>query len=125
MRISDWSSDVCSSDLRHSCKSSSSSPRSASPSVCLISARCACSLHNSTLSPMPTSTAFFSMLTALRWLAGLLIRPLLSRPEEHTFEIQSLMRISYAVYRLNKKNTHISHRHHYTQRIQSYQYNTP
>src|SRR3546814_1896045 len=70
---------------RHSCKSSSSSPRSASPSVCLICARCACSLHNSNLSPMPTSTAFFSM-----------------RSEEHTSELQSLMRISYAVFCLKK-----------------------
>src|SRR5690606_20477762 len=61
---------------RHSCRSSMSSPRSASPSVCLICARCACSLHNSNLSPMPTSTAFFSMPTALRWLAGTLMRPL-------------------------------------------------
>src|SRR3546814_2112908 len=61
---------------RHSCRSSSSSPRSASSSVCLICTRCACSLHNSNLSPMPTSTAFFSMPTALRWLAGMLIRHL-------------------------------------------------
>src|SRR3546814_3009918 len=28
-----------------------------------------------------------------------------SRSEEHTSELQSLMRISYAVFRLNKKNT--------------------
>src|SRR3546814_981400 len=29
------------------------------------------------------------------------------RSEEHTSELQSLMRISYAVFCLNKKNTHI------------------
>src|SRR3546814_3313880 len=29
-----------------------------------------------------------------------------SRSEEHTSELQSLMRISYAVFCLNKKNTH-------------------
>ena len=45
-------------------------------SVCRICAWCACSLHNSNLSPMPSSTAFFSMPTALRWLAGMLMRPL-------------------------------------------------
>src|SRR3546814_3843480 len=55
---------------RHSCRSSSSSPRSASPSVCLICARC--------------------------------------RSEEHTSELQSLMRISYAVFCLKKKK-HTTH----------------
>src|SRR3546814_3877882 len=30
------------------------------------------------------------------------------RSEEHTSELQSLMRISYAVFRLKKKNVHIS-----------------
>src|SRR3546814_6517599 len=30
-----------------------------------------------------------------------------NRSEEHTSELQSLMRISYAVFCLNKKNTHI------------------
>src|SRR3546814_4918436 len=33
-----------------------------------------------------------------------------NRSEEHTSELQSLMRISYAVFCLNKKNTHISKR---------------
>src|SRR3546814_3911878 len=32
------------------------------------------------------------------------------RSEEHTSELQSLMRISYAVFCLKKKNTHTSHR---------------
>src|SRR3546814_9122340 len=32
--------------------------------------------------------------------------PLGRRSEEHTSELQSLMRISYAVFCLNKKNTH-------------------
>src|SRR3546814_4737757 len=31
------------------------------------------------------------------------------RSEEHTSELQSLMRISYAVFCLKKKNTHITH----------------
>src|SRR3546814_6667027 len=34
--------------------------------------------------------------------------PYLSRSEEHTSELQSLMRISYAVFCLKKKNTHKS-----------------
>src|SRR3546814_9129720 len=35
-----------------------------------------------------------------------------SRSEEHTSELQSLMRISYAVFCLNKKNTNKSHNKH-------------
>src|SRR3546814_1581871 len=33
------------------------------------------------------------------------------RSEEHTSELQSLMRISYAVFCLKKKNNHINHKH--------------
>src|SRR3546814_7511271 len=41
--------------------------------------------------------------------AGLLAkRPAHSRSEEHTSELQSLMRISYAVFCLNKKNSNTS-----------------
>src|SRR3546814_5632518 len=40
--------------------------------------------------------------SALRCLGQLQIQPI--RSEEHTSELQSLMRISYAVFGLNKKN---------------------
>src|SRR3546814_5264918 len=42
---------------------------------------------------------------------------LFARSEEHTSELQSLMRISYAVFCLKKKkiNTHIAYNRHYTQ----------
>ncbi len=43
----------------HNLRSSNSSPRSPSDNVCWISARCACSLQSSNLSPIPSSTAFF------------------------------------------------------------------
>src|SRR3546814_2569553 len=33
----------------------------------------------------------------------------LQRSEEHTSELQALLRISYAVFRLHKKNTHNKH----------------
>src|SRR3546814_2833489 len=36
------------------------------------------------------------------------------RSEEHTSELQSLMRISYAVFCLKKKNTHNKQEHMYT-----------
>src|SRR3546814_3273182 len=35
-----------------------------------------------------------------------------TRSEEHTSELQSLMRISYAVFCLKKKNTHTTQAHH-------------
>src|SRR3546814_6367767 len=41
------------------------------------------------------------------WATGAQLRPL-SRSEEHTSELQSLMRISYAVFCLKKKRTNIS-----------------
>src|SRR3546814_7815832 len=37
------------------------------------------------------------------------------RSEEHTSELQSLMRISYAVFCLKKKKTTIKHNHHLNQ----------
>src|SRR3546814_6227848 len=36
------------------------------------------------------------------------------RSEEHTSELQSLMRISYAVFCLKNKKLHINHNEHYT-----------
>src|SRR3546814_1906362 len=44
------------------------------------------------------------------------------RSEEHTSELQSLMRISYAVFCLKKKKTPQQHYYHY--KINSYIYNT-
>src|SRR3546814_4631336 len=42
----------------------------------------------------------------------LLLRLRLGRSEEHTSELQSLMRISYAVFCLKKKKSNIKHRIH-------------
>src|SRR3546814_5616498 len=89
MRISDWSSDVCSSDLR----------------------------------PLPQPKFQFHRLQRLHWSstatpgncwAGTCHAAARQRPhrrhwskrsEEHTSELQSLMRISYAVFCLKKKKT--------------------
>src|SRR5690606_32275385 len=71
-----WTGRIPGATRRHSCRSSSPSPRSASLSVCRICARCACSLHSSNLSPMPSSTAFFSSPLAWRCEAGIEMRPL-------------------------------------------------
>src|SRR3546814_3141694 len=112
MRISDWSSDVCSSDLSAIC---SARPRSQARDMLILNAR-ACS----------SRLMSREMLVALRLeeMADLLMRPSLfmrniyahdrqrkqpivkpvfSRSEEHTSELQSLIRISYAVFCLQKK----------------------
>src|SRR3546814_10251766 len=45
------------------------------------------------------------------WIAiGLIVGAWLNRSEEHTSELQSLMRISYAVFCLQKKNKQNTHR---------------
>src|SRR3546814_5330301 len=96
MRISDWSSDVCSSDLQ-----------------------------NTVLMPLYIglcgSSSVSHLAWCLRWMAthSRVIIDVVShvqkrkkwaiagwkRSEEHTSELQSLMRISYAVFCLKKKKT--------------------
>src|SRR3546814_8694227 len=99
MRISDWSSYVCSSDLmRAAClkkvrrrKSCCTAARtvpttsSAARKVCSTGwRRCIRDFARRSTSPKPPS-------------------PKSARSEEHTSELQSLMRISYAVFCLKKK----------------------
>src|SRR3546814_1245981 len=118
MRISDWSSDVCSSDL------------SAAMIAAWISARDNCALATATRAPrLPPSSLGIAKPTvdsALRtprygpepmtfstwpWTTGLgrspaTVRPARAAPtrsEEHTSELQSLMRHSYAVFCWKKK----------------------
>src|SRR3546814_5978778 len=42
---------------------------------------------------------------AIRDMVGAGVKPIILRSEEHTSELQSLMRISYAVFCFNKKKT--------------------
>src|SRR3546814_6378275 len=103
MRISDWSSDVCSSDL--------------------ITQYIALQPEQPVVHPFPTGRLQGQCLwdrsfrSSHRWRSGLAPRQLAlwlcrkhhqSRSEEHTSELQSLMRISYAVFCLKKK-THTLH----------------
>src|SRR3546814_3099861 len=87
MRISDWSSDVCSSDLSKESLARICGKSSAVPGL-LLGARAL-------------------MLEGSRGELGKrIIDPgdqKLLRSEEHTSELQSLMRISYAVFCLKKK----------------------
>src|SRR3546814_7151193 len=120
MRISDWSSDVCSSDLDRS------------PCGTGTSAKLACLAADGKLAPgqiWRQAIIIGSEFEASYVREGETIIPTLHgrahisaqgtlilqdddpfrwRSEEHTSELQSLMRISYAVFCLNKKkNVHI------------------
>src|SRR3546814_2950408 len=123
MRISDWSSDVCSSDLAlgrqvrllddpndlqllgcglpHSSSALSAimlflSNRFSSVRLATHSLRARASRRRSCTSPVVAARAVSPAK-----------RRLPARSEEHTSELQSLMRISYAGFCLNKKIIHI------------------
>src|SRR3546814_1507680 len=102
MRISDWSSDVCSSDLAVRCAFGLCS------NGCLVAL--VVGFH---IAPLcAEACAARSRRAVVRLLVGLdahFARADLSpeaRSEEHTSELQSLMRISYAVFCLKKKKKH-------------------
>src|SRR3546814_5717602 len=105
MRISDWSSDVCSSDLTIEANSDSAAASARPESV----------MSDSFFQSDTSTTAFPG------WSASALRLPVsgssqspvflsyhsatpppLARSEEHTSELQPLMRISYAVFCLKK-----------------------
>src|SRR3546814_2350275 len=126
MRISDWSSDVCSSDLVHALHTAPTLLADAFCATCLAAIA-------GPFCPQPASNVRqvirLALSASLRWarraggilldfchahtvVTGAFIRratlaapPISSnmRSEEHTSELQSLMRISYAVFCLKKK----------------------
>src|SRR3546814_6196619 len=97
MRISDWSSDVCSSDLENERNQArypapSEIPRRRGRGSIPDRAEHRCGeWHNASHCPVRRTTTPY--LREHR------------RSEEHTSELQSLMRISYAVFCLKKKKT--------------------
>src|SRR3546814_6615866 len=104
MRISDWSSDVCSSDLK---------PGSLERLVdlCGLKSRLFDVLNHVLELLRSRSKLFGFFLKRLALIQQALDPPLgpraiareFFRSEEHTSELQSLMRISYAVFCLKKK----------------------
>src|SRR3546814_8336858 len=117
MRISDWSSDVCSSDLTLS--ESRQKPPAGLPVPPAGQRRRVAAMNHIAASAPPRQQTGLAILMGQdhRTLVsehGALNRHHLSsldtngkmRSEEHTSELQSLMRISYAVFCLKKKNIH-------------------
>src|SRR3546814_1075897 len=100
MRISDWSSDVCSSDLSLVRNASGVAPPASSSSASVSRRPC----------QVAGASTGASACASKPWrsVSRCPVRLPLStvdtyRSEEHTSELQSLMRISYAVFCLKKK----------------------
>src|SRR3546814_9286891 len=109
MRISDWSSDVCSSDLRYPGDRVAADAGGGDDHLCRSQ-----DLGGDGVAPWPQRRRAAGAAPELRR------RPegvppgndhpiggeqgTVPRSEEHTSELQSLMRISYAVFCLKKKN---------------------
>src|SRR3546814_6923151 len=102
MRISDWSSDVCSSDL-----AATTVPSPPSSSTAMISAPSWCGSASRrggrAVGRSRTGATAHPDLGFDQGWPGFMMT---ERSEEHTSELQSLMRISYAVFCLKKKTTH-------------------
>src|SRR3546814_5453199 len=120
MRISDWSSDVCSSDLRASC-ASGTTPANLIPEHKTNSwesrhehHRQARPHHRRVKRHRPRAGAGTvgegGESGDQRTPPGSRRRSRAIRSEEHTSELQSLMRISYAVFCLKKKKNNTKHR---------------
>src|SRR3546814_7550544 len=107
MRISDWSSDVCSSDLparsvhRYGQHQRLHSGFLGGAAAGAAQVRCA-RLSAISRKPRQPPGAEYSGLQLYR----------ARRSEEHTSELQSLMRISYAVFCLKKKNIKSTKKNH-------------
>src|SRR3546814_986312 len=113
MRISDWSSDVCSSDLlspRRSGRNDYSIGQDGTRALVSRTARIVVSAMTLEAGSVAQETAdwLFSIsdgrgLPGIDGLVAVENYERSGRSEEHTSELQSLMRISYAVFCLKKK----------------------
>src|SRR3546814_3329825 len=97
MRISDWSSDVCSSDLAGEAGIGNKGNGECSRQVRRSPPRTIHSPHSP--HSLHSHHPLGKRVRNGRWTRNQ------NRSEEHTSELQSLMRISYAVFCLKKKNS--------------------
>src|SRR3546814_3143711 len=115
MRISDWSSDVCSSDLDQngvdrqldllSLSVARLLRRSSCGDYADVAVRQSVKSHATSQkgASMPHLRAVSASSTRRNVVISDCLTPNTARSEEHTSELQSLMRISYAVFCLKKK----------------------
>src|SRR3546814_6869646 len=118
MRISDWSSDVCSSDLpdrqRRAAAATAAQPRTVRAGSRVLGAiaagrRCD-GLSGAGAGAVQESLVSRGARSDVAVVGGGVVGAAcaLARSEEHTSELQSLMRTSYAVFCLKKKNSKIT-----------------
>src|SRR3546814_9476804 len=107
MRISDWSSDVCSSDLPSSARSCTEARRRTRTMRTIFKGMLAvaCMLAASFMGAGEARADKLSEILERGTVRVIVFAdvPPFSRSEEHTSELQSLMRSSYAVLCLKKK----------------------
>src|SRR3546814_7168876 len=106
MRISDWSSDVCSSDLEQ--VSWDLSFLYALSDEFNVYGRVASGFRAPSI--QGRNIAFFDANPFSIAESETILSTEIGRSEEHTSELQSLMRISYAVFCLKKKNNDSEHK---------------
>src|SRR3546814_10631673 len=105
MRISDWSSDVCSSDLKAHGAAADGPHRF--PRLHTVYERAKHGFNTRFEHASAGYAGSVAKVVERKWLfLGIYALALALRSEEHTSELQSLMRISYAVFCLKKKKTH-------------------
>src|SRR3546814_6699357 len=127
MRISDCSSDVCSSDLEKlrlsATRRKASIPSSAPWGIVKSCFKALADYRGLSIgATVPKKVAQRNERNLSHGLSALLFPPLplrlrdrcRLRSEEHTSELQSLMRISYAVFCLKKKKKNTTLTHHHT-----------
>src|SRR3546814_8340443 len=115
MRISDWSSDVCSSDLKSDPNSKIGRAYTAFLDAAAVEAKGLAPIEPWLNKVRAVDKAGLAALLAeadrngvTHFFGGYVGQDDKNRSEEHTSELQSLMRISYAVFCLKKK-THTQH----------------
>src|SRR3546814_6383383 len=114
MRISDWSSEVCSSDLTVDYTANVETATWAALQQCEVATSCTMCHTNQTKCDNCHTRHQFSVVEARKPQACATCHNGVDhneyeRSEEHTSELQSLMRISYAVFCLKKTNTNYTH----------------
>src|SRR3546814_6635601 len=118
MRISDWSSDVCSSDLEIDRRRALAPDRGelrqragrgiAAAGRCVRARQRGVDIHRQRIGTLARGGDAFGVARIgvrherLVGAVAIGLGPALARSEEHTSELQSLMRISYAVFCLKK-----------------------
>src|SRR3546814_1407657 len=117
MRISDWSSDVCSSDLFRKAPMALGPWRAPASLFCWLVA----ALSAAPVAALAWRAGWDGFAELPLWIGNGVSNSLLPaalaatviRSEEHTSELQSLMRNSYAVFCLKKKNNKTQLRKNY------------